>query len=179
MSNTINDAIERKVRKILFITGKGLHSNKEQDPYASKDLSLLRCAVPDHIKNNFLWEQALTKSPWLEPDNVTARIETIHRLSNNIYGSIGPHGTSVTKSLGTSDTAGGNINSKKVCHSLSLLLLSVIVTFLLCLVMMMISVLTSASSLCCACSFYSYTPHINSTNSITWVPACQEHNHRM
>jgi len=53
VSNTINDAIERKVRKILFITGKGLHSNKEQDPYASKDLSLLRHAVPEHIENNF------------------------------------------------------------------------------------------------------------------------------
>ena len=53
VSNTIYDAIERKVRKILFITGKGLHSNKEQDPYASKDLSLLRYAVPEHIENNF------------------------------------------------------------------------------------------------------------------------------
>lgn len=53
VSNTINDAIKRKVRKILFITGKGLHSNKEQDPYASKDLSLLRYAVPTHIENNF------------------------------------------------------------------------------------------------------------------------------
>ncbi|EMH80739.1 Smr domain-containing protein [alpha proteobacterium HIMB114] len=53
VSNTINDAIEKKVRKILFITGKGLHSNKEQDPYASKDLSLLRYAVPEHIENNF------------------------------------------------------------------------------------------------------------------------------
>ena len=53
VSNTINNAIERKVRKILFITGKGLHSNKEQDPYASKDLSLLRYAVPEHIENNF------------------------------------------------------------------------------------------------------------------------------
>ena len=53
VSNTINDAIERKVRKILFITGKGLHSNKEQDPYASRDLSLLRYAVPEHIENNF------------------------------------------------------------------------------------------------------------------------------
>ena len=53
VSNTINDAIERKVRKILFITGKGIHSNKDQDPYASKDLSLLRYAVPEHIENNF------------------------------------------------------------------------------------------------------------------------------
>jgi len=53
VSDTLNNAIERKVRKILFITGKGLHSNKEQDPYASKDLSLLRYAVPEHIENNF------------------------------------------------------------------------------------------------------------------------------
>tara|TARA_B100000963_G_scaffold305370_1_gene279546 strand:- start:955 stop:1389 length:435 start_codon:yes stop_codon:yes gene_type:complete len=53
VSQTINYAIENKLRKILFITGKGLHSTNEQDPYASKDLSLLRYAVPDHIYNNF------------------------------------------------------------------------------------------------------------------------------
>ena len=53
VSKTILYAIDNKLRKILFITGKGLHSNYEQDPYASKDLSLLRYAVPDHIKNNF------------------------------------------------------------------------------------------------------------------------------
>ena len=53
VSQTINHAIENKLRKILFITGKGLHSNNEKDPYASKDLSLLRYAVPDHINNFF------------------------------------------------------------------------------------------------------------------------------
>ncbi len=53
VSQTIHHAIENKLRKILFITGKGLHSNNEKDPYASKDLSLLRHAVPDHINNNF------------------------------------------------------------------------------------------------------------------------------
>ena len=53
VSQTIHHAIDNKLRKILFITGKGLHSNNEQDPYASKDLSLLRHAVPDHINNNF------------------------------------------------------------------------------------------------------------------------------
>ena len=30
-----------------------MHSNKENDPYASKDLSLLRYAVPDYIKKNY------------------------------------------------------------------------------------------------------------------------------
>ena len=53
VSQTILYAIDNKLRKILFITGKGLHSNNEKDPYASKDLSLLRYAVPDHINNNF------------------------------------------------------------------------------------------------------------------------------
>ena len=53
VSLTINHAIENKLRKILFITGKGLHSNNEKDPYASKDLSLLRYAVPEHINNFF------------------------------------------------------------------------------------------------------------------------------
>ena len=53
VSKTIIYAIENKLRKILFITGKGLHSNNEQDPYSSKDLSLLRYAGPDHINNKF------------------------------------------------------------------------------------------------------------------------------
>ena len=53
VSKTIIHAIDNKLRKILFITGKGLHSNNEKNPYASKDLSLLRYAVPDHINNNF------------------------------------------------------------------------------------------------------------------------------
>ena len=46
-------AEEKKIKKILIITGKGLHSNKEQDPYASKDLSLLKYAVPDYLQKNF------------------------------------------------------------------------------------------------------------------------------
>jgi len=47
-------AEEKKIKKILVITGKGLHSNKDQDPYASKDLSLLKYAVPDYLQKNFL-----------------------------------------------------------------------------------------------------------------------------
>ena len=46
-------AKEKKIKRILLITEKGLHSNKENDPYASKDLSLLRYAVPDYIKKNY------------------------------------------------------------------------------------------------------------------------------
>ena len=44
---------KKNIKKILLITGKGLHSNKDSDPYVSKDLSLLRYAVPDYIRKNY------------------------------------------------------------------------------------------------------------------------------
>ena len=48
----INDAHEKGVSKVIVITGKGIHSNVERDPYVSKDLSILKFSVPDYIKNN-------------------------------------------------------------------------------------------------------------------------------
>ncbi len=38
--------------EILIITGKGYHSNVDEDVYVSKDYSTLRGTVPDFIKNN-------------------------------------------------------------------------------------------------------------------------------
>ena len=38
-------------KEILLITGKGLHSNVDQNTYASKDLSKLRYSVPEYIKS--------------------------------------------------------------------------------------------------------------------------------
>ena len=40
------------VSKLKVITGKGLHSQNEKNPYISKDLSILRFSVPEFIKNN-------------------------------------------------------------------------------------------------------------------------------
>jgi len=34
------------------VTGKGLHSENEKNPYVSKDLSILKYSVPEYIKNN-------------------------------------------------------------------------------------------------------------------------------
>ena len=41
-----------KVNKLIIVTGKGLHSQNESDPYVSKDLSILKYSVPYFIKNN-------------------------------------------------------------------------------------------------------------------------------
>ena len=40
------------VNKIIVVTGKGLHSKNEKDPYVSKDLSILKHSVPEFIKSN-------------------------------------------------------------------------------------------------------------------------------
>ena len=52
----INDLIKRSyedgVSKLVIVTGKGLHSDNEQDPYVSKDLGILKHSVPEYIKNN-------------------------------------------------------------------------------------------------------------------------------
>ena len=41
-----------KVKKINVITGKGMRSKNLEDPYQSKDLSILKYSVPEYVKNN-------------------------------------------------------------------------------------------------------------------------------
>jgi DNA-nicking Smr family endonuclease len=48
----INNSYNNGVSKIIVVTGKGLHSNVEKDPYVSKDLSILKYSVPEFIENN-------------------------------------------------------------------------------------------------------------------------------
>ena len=45
-------AFEEGVSKLIIITGKGIHSDVEKDPYVSKDLSILKYSVPEFINNN-------------------------------------------------------------------------------------------------------------------------------
>ena len=42
------------VEKIVVITGKGLRSKTENNPYVSKDLSILKNSVPDYINTNLI-----------------------------------------------------------------------------------------------------------------------------
>ena len=45
-------SFEEKISKIIVVTGKGIHSDVEKDPYVSKDLSILKYSVPEYINNN-------------------------------------------------------------------------------------------------------------------------------
>ena len=48
----INDCFDKKIEKLNIITGKGLRSKVDQNPYQSKDLGILKYSVPEFIKFN-------------------------------------------------------------------------------------------------------------------------------
>ena len=48
----INKAFSEKINKLIIVTGKGLHSENEKDPYVSKDLGILKYSVPEFITSN-------------------------------------------------------------------------------------------------------------------------------
>ena len=48
----INKSFFENVNKLIIVTGKGLHSENEKDPYVSKDLGILKYSVPEFISNN-------------------------------------------------------------------------------------------------------------------------------
>ena len=51
ISNFINENYLAGINKLIVVTGKGLHSENEKNPYVSKDLSILKYSVPEYIKN--------------------------------------------------------------------------------------------------------------------------------
>ena len=52
IENFIKKSYQDKVHKLIIVTGKGLHSKNEKDPYVSKDLGILKYSIPDFLKNN-------------------------------------------------------------------------------------------------------------------------------
>tara|TARA_B100000941_G_C28364684_1_gene478887 strand:+ start:259 stop:672 length:414 start_codon:yes stop_codon:yes gene_type:complete len=48
----ITTCFEKKIEKLNIITGKGLRSKIEQNPYQSKDFGILKYSVPEFIKSN-------------------------------------------------------------------------------------------------------------------------------
>jgi DNA-nicking Smr family endonuclease len=52
IENFIKKSYEEKVQKLIIITGKGLHSNNEKDPYVSKELGILKYSIPEFVRNN-------------------------------------------------------------------------------------------------------------------------------
>ena len=52
IENFIIKSYEEKINKLVVVTGKGLHSQNEKNPYVSRHLSILKYSIPEFIKNN-------------------------------------------------------------------------------------------------------------------------------
>tara|TARA_B110000037_G_scaffold3119_1_gene3539 strand:- start:238 stop:663 length:426 start_codon:yes stop_codon:yes gene_type:complete len=48
----IKKCFDENATKIIVITGKGLRSKNDENPYISKDLSILKYSVPEFIETN-------------------------------------------------------------------------------------------------------------------------------
>ena len=48
----INKSYKDKINKLIVVTGKGIHSENKNNPYVSKDLSILKYSVPEFILND-------------------------------------------------------------------------------------------------------------------------------
>ena len=52
INKLIQESYKNGVRKLVIVTGKGIHSDNEKNPYSSKDLGILKYSIPEYIKNN-------------------------------------------------------------------------------------------------------------------------------
>ena len=52
IENFINKAFLDNVNKLIIVTGKGLHSENEKNPYVSKDFGILKYSVPEFVTND-------------------------------------------------------------------------------------------------------------------------------
>ena len=48
----ITKSYNDNISKLIIVTGKGLHSENDKNPYISKDLSILKYSVPEFITKN-------------------------------------------------------------------------------------------------------------------------------
>ena len=48
----VKNSYLEKINKLIVVTGKGLRSQNEKDPYVSKDLSILKYSVPEFLSTN-------------------------------------------------------------------------------------------------------------------------------
>ena len=52
IENFIIKSYKESINKLIVVTGKGLHSQNEKNPYVSKELSILKYSVPEFISKN-------------------------------------------------------------------------------------------------------------------------------
>ena len=52
INKLIKDSFKDGVRKLVVVTGKGIHSDNEKNPYTSRDFGILKHSMPEYIKKD-------------------------------------------------------------------------------------------------------------------------------
>ena len=52
INKLIKDSYKNGVRKLVVVTGKGIHSDNEKNPYTSRDFGILKYSMPEYIKKD-------------------------------------------------------------------------------------------------------------------------------
>tara|TARA_Y100000591_G_scaffold275743_1_gene252538 strand:- start:234 stop:647 length:414 start_codon:yes stop_codon:yes gene_type:complete len=52
IKDLVFESYNKKISKLIIVTGKGLHSQNELDPYISKDLGILKNSVPHFLRKD-------------------------------------------------------------------------------------------------------------------------------
>jgi len=52
VKDLVREAYDNQINKLIIVTGKGLHSENDKNPYISKDLGILKNSVPEFIKGD-------------------------------------------------------------------------------------------------------------------------------
>jgi len=52
INKLIKDSYKNGVRKLVVVTGKGIHSDNEKNPYTSRDFGILKHSMPEYIKKD-------------------------------------------------------------------------------------------------------------------------------
>ncbi len=52
INKLIKNSYKNGVRKLVVVTGKGIHSDNEKNPYTSKDFGILKYSMPEYIKKD-------------------------------------------------------------------------------------------------------------------------------
>ena len=52
IKDLIYNSYNKNISRLIIVTGKGLHSENDKDPYVSKDLGILKYSIPEYIKND-------------------------------------------------------------------------------------------------------------------------------
>ena len=76
---------QEKINKLIVVTGKGIHSQNEKDPYVSKEFGILKNSIPEFINGNKSLMRKIYKIESAEIEDGGSGALNIYLKKNKLY----------------------------------------------------------------------------------------------